>query len=434
MFCFRDRMESGIIDGESSERWYMSLGPIITDVFGSELPIRIRGYDGTDVGPPHATTTLILGSPDALTRMITAPGEVGLARGYVTGDIRIEGDIYEVLELRHALAGGTFSASRKLSLLQQVKLRDLRWLPPPPEEYHGWIRSHTRRSDASAISHHYDVSNEFYRFVLGPSLTYSCAVFGSRADSLEEAQENKHELICTKLGLRPGMRLLDVGCGWGSMVVHAVKHHQVTAVGVTISQNQADLAEKRVAEEGLANKIDIRLQDYRDVDDGPFDAISSIGMFEHVGLKRLEQYFVKMVDLLAPGGRLLNHAISRSESPKSRVIRRRDFIQRYVFPHGELHEVGGVVTALQDAGLEVRHVENLREHYALTLRRWVANLEENWESAVLEVGEARARVWRLYMAASAVNFEDNHLHIDQVVAVKTPSSGKASVPLRPVWS
>jgi cyclopropane-fatty-acyl-phospholipid synthase len=412
----------------------MSLGSIITDIFGSELPIRIRAYDGTDVGPRHARTTLILGSPDALTRMIMAPGDVGLARAYVAGDIRIEGDIYEALELRHALPGGRFSASRMRSLVRQVKLRDLRWLPPPSEEYHGWIRSHTRRSDASAISHHYDVSNEFYRFVLGPSLTYSCAVFDSPAESLEEAQENKHGLICAKLGLRPGMRLLDVGCGWGSMMLHAVKHHQVTAVGVTISQNQADLAEKRVAEEGLADKIDIRLQDYRDVDDGPFDAISSIGMFEHVGLKRLEQYFAKMVDLLEPGGRLLNHAISRTESPKGRVIRRRDFVQRYVFPDGELHEVGRVVTALQDVGLEVRHVENLREHYALTLRRWVANLEENWESAVLEVGEGRARVWRLYMAASAVNFEDNHLHIDQVVAVKTPSSGRASVPLRPVWS
>jgi cyclopropane-fatty-acyl-phospholipid synthase len=157
-------------------------------------------------------------------------------------------------------------------------------------------------------------------------------------------------------------------------------------------------------------------------------------MFEHVGLKRLEQYFAKMVDLLEPSGRLLNHAISRTESGRRSLIRRRDFVQRYVFPDGELHEVGSIVTALQDAGLEVRHVENLREHYALTLRRWVTNLEENWESVVREVGEARARIWHLYMAASAVNFEDNHLHIDQVVAVKTPSSGRASVPLRPVWS
>jgi cyclopropane-fatty-acyl-phospholipid synthase len=365
--------------------------------------------------------------------MVTSPGEVGIARAYVAGDLCINGNIYDALDLRHVLPGGTLSANELRSLVQQVELRNLRWLPPPPEEHRGWIRSHTRRSDASAISHHYDVSNDFYRLVLGPSLTYSCAVFDSPADSLEQAQQNKHELICTKLDLQPGMRLLDVGCGWGSMVLHAVKHHDVTAVGVTISQNQAALAAERVAEDGLSGKIEIRLQDYRDIRDGPFDAISSIGMFEHVGLARLGQYFATMTDLLAPGGRIVNHAISKAETGRRRIIRRRGFIERYVFPDGELHEVGRIVTALQDAGLEVRHVENLREHYALTLRRWVANLEENWEAVVREAGEARARIWRLYMAASAVSFEDNHLHIDQVVAVRTPPSGRASVPLRPQW-
>jgi cyclopropane-fatty-acyl-phospholipid synthase len=411
----------------------LSLGSIITDAFGSELPVRIKAYDGTDVGPQDANTTLTLRSPDAVTRMVVSPGEIGIGRAYVAGDLSIEGDIYDALELRHALPGGRLSAGHLRSLAQQINLKDLRWLQPPPEEHRGWIRSHTRRSDASAISHHYDVSNEFYRIVLGPSLTYSCAVFDALEDSLEQAQENKHELICTKLNLEPGMRLLDVGCGWGGMVLHAVKHHGVTAVGVTISQNQADLAEKRVVDAGLTGSIDIRRQDYRDVDDEPFDAISSIGMFEHVGLKRLEQYFAKMANLLTPGGRIVNHAISRAEPGRRHIIHRRNFIERYVFPDGELHEVGSIVTALQDGGLEVRHVENLREHYALTLRRWVANLEENWDSAVSEVGEARAKIWRLYMAASAVNFEDNHLHVDQVVAVRTPSSGMASVSLRPRW-
>ena len=411
----------------------MSLGSAITDVLGFELPVRIRAYDGTDLGPRDAATTLTIRSPDAVIRMVTSPGAVGIARAYVAGDLWIDGDIYDVLDLRHVLPGGTLSVSQLRSLLQQVELRNLRWLQPPPEEHRGWIRSHTRRSDASAISHHYDVSNDFYRLVLGSSLTYSCAVFDSPADSLEQAQENKHELICTKLDLVPGMRLLDVGCGWGSMVLHAVKHHDVTAVGVTISQNQADLAAERVAADGLSGKIEVRLQDYRDIRDGPFDAISSIGMFEHVGRARLGQYFGRMSNLLTPGGRIVNHAISKTETARRRVIRRRGFIERYVFPDGELHEVGRIVTALHDAGLEVRHVENLREHYALTLRRWVANLEENWESVVREAGEARARIWRLYMAASAVNFEDNHLHIDQVVADRTPPSGRASVPLRPQW-
>lgn len=419
---------------ERSSRCHVSLGSALTDVLGSDLPIRIRAYDGTDVGPRDAATTVTLHSPDAVTRMVTFPGEVGIARAYVAGDLEIDGDIYDALDLRHLLPGERIRAGQMRSLIRQVELRNLRRLPLPPEEYRGWIASHTRRSDAAAISHHYDVSNEFYRLVLGPSLTYSCAVFDSPEDSLEQAQENKHELICTKLNLRPGMRLLDVGCGWGGMVLHASKHHGVEAVGVTISQNQADLAAERVDDAGLSGRIEIRLQDYRDVRDGPFDAISSIGMFEHVGSRRLGQYFAKMTDLLAPRGRIVNHAISRIKTERRGIIHRRRFIERYVFPDGELHEVGSIVTALQDAGLEVRHVENLREHYALTLRRWVANLEENWDSAVRDVGEARARIWRLFMAASAVSFEDNHLHLGQVVAVRTPPSGRASVPLRPRWS
>ena len=410
------------------------LRSVITDAFGSDLQIRIRAYDGTDVGPKSAATTLTIRSPDALSRIVTAPGEIGLARAYVAGDIVIEGNIYDILDLRHSMPGARLSTRHLLDVARQVGLRNIRRLPPPPEEHRGRFRSHTRRSDALAISHHYDVSNDFYRMVLGPSLTYSCAVFDSPTDTLEQAQGNKHELICRKLGLKPGMRLLDVGCGWGAMVLHAVKHHGVEAVGVTISRDQADLAAKRVAAQGLSSKVDIRMQDYRDVHDGPYDAISSIGMFEHVGRRRLEQYFSKMAEVLRPGGRFVNHAISRPKKERRTIVPRRNFIDRYVFPDGELHEVGSVVTALQAAGLEVRHLENLREHYALTLRRWVANLEENWEPAVAEVGAARARIWRLYMAASAVNFEDNHLHIDQVVAIRTPASGLSSMPLHPRWA
>lgn len=229
------------------------------------------------------------------------------------------------------------------------------------------------------------------------------------------------------------MRLLDIGCGWGGMVLHAVKYHGVEAVGVTISQNQVDLALKRVAEEGSTDRIDIRLQDYRDIDDGPFNAISSIGMFEHVGSQRFGTYLDQVNELLAPGGRMVNHAISRPKPSQSTRLHRSSFIDRYVFPDGELHEVGSVISALQDRGLEVRHMENLREHYALTLRRWVMNLEANWDGAVADVGEGRARVWRLYMAACAVMFDDNQVHVDQVLAVKTPESGKTSLPLRSDW-
>ncbi|HIE20988.1 MAG TPA: methyltransferase domain-containing protein, partial [Acidimicrobiia bacterium] len=350
----------------------MSVEAFVQDLLGSDLPVRIRAYDGSDVGPADARTTVILRSPEALARMVTAPGELGLARAYVAGALDIEGDIYGLMELRRFLPEVKLTPRQVWALLKLVGLKNLRRIPPPPEEHRpSRGRLHSKRRDADAISHHYDVSNEFYELVLGPSMTYSCAVFSDPSETLEQAQANKYELICRKLGLRPGMRLLDIGCGWGGMVIHAAQHHGVEAVGITLSQNQVEYARKWVAEAGLTDRVEIRLQDYRDVDDGPFDAVSSIGMFEHVGLARLGTYFDQISQLLRPGGRVLNHAISRPSSTEAQRIRRRSFIDRYVFPDGELHEVGTVISALQDRGLEVRHMENLREHYALTLRRWV---------------------------------------------------------------
>jgi len=250
----------------------------------------------------------------------------------------------------------------------------------------------------------------------------------------------RYELICRKLDLREGMRLLDVGCGWGGMALHAARRHGASVVGVTLSSRQVEWAQKAVADAGLADRVEIRLQDYRDVLDGPFDAISSIGMFEHVGLRNLGLYFQRLYRLLRPGGRLLNHGIGRPARPGARMrggvpvtprrFARRSFIDRYVFPDGELHEVGAVVSTMQAAGFEVRHLESLREHYAVTLRAWVANLEANWEEAVAEVGSARARVWRLYMAASALNFEAGRTQVHQVLAVRA-DRGRSGVPLRP---
>ncbi len=411
----------------------MTLESFISDWIGTDLPVRLIAYDGTDVGPKDAATTVVIRSRDALVRIVTAPGELGLARAYVSGDLDIDGDIYDFLELRNLLPELKFTPRQVRDLLRVVGIGNLRRIPPPPEEHRGRGRLHSRGRDASSISYHYDVSNEFYRMILGPSMTYSCAVFATPTDTLEQAQTEKYDLICRKLGLRPGMRLLDIGCGWGGMVMHAAENYGVRAVGVTVSQNQVDLASKRVVEAGLADVVEIRLQDYRDVDDGPFDAISSIGMFEHVGLPRLGTYFTQVSDLLVPGGRLMNHAISRDRPVSRGRVRRSPFIDRYVFPDGELHEVGSVVSALQERGLEVRHIENLREHYGMTLRRWVENLDRNWDDAVGEVGEARARIWRLYMAGCAVLFEDNRIHIDQVLAVNTPESGISGMPLRPDW-
>jgi cyclopropane-fatty-acyl-phospholipid synthase len=412
----------------------VTVEPFLRDVLGSDLPVRVMAYDGTDLGPRGAATTVTLRSSDALIRMITAPGELGIARAYIAGDIEIEGSIYDVLELRHAVPSVKFSPGQVRDLVRLVGVRNVRRMQPPPEEHRAKRgRLHSKRRDAAAISHHYDVSNEFYELVLGTSMTYSCAVFTETGDTLVHAQETKYELICRKLGLRPGMRLLDIGCGWGGMVLHAAKNHGVEAVGISLSQNQVDYGKKRVVEAGLANVVDIRLQDYRDVPDGPFDAVSSIGMFEHVGHEMLGRYFDQIHSLLSPGGRFLNHAISRTTTSTGNQGSRSAFIERYVFPDGELHEVGTVISALHDRGLEVRHMENLREHYALTLRHWVANLEDHWDDAVALTSEGRARVWRLYMAASAVNFEDNHLHVDQVLALKADESGRNLLPLRPDW-
>ena len=346
------------------------------------------------------------------------------------------------------LGGLRFAPSQIRGLLKEVGLRAMTKSPPiPPEEVKLGSRftAHTKRQDKKSITHHYEVSNDFYRMVLGPSWTYSCAVFENQTDSLEQAQANKYELICRKLGLEPGMRLLDVGCGWGGMLLHAAKHYDVEAVGITISEAQASLARERVKEAGLEDQIEIRLQDYRDLSDGPFDAISSIGMFEHVGLAHLTDYFEILRGLLAPSGRLLNHQIGRTPMPPiGRIIKReqvavaRDgFIHRYVFPDGELHEVGDVVGQMQRIGLEARHMESIREHYALTLRHWVSNLEANWDQAVAEVGEGRARVWRLYMAATSVNFKVGQIQVHQILGVKLPKAGAAMgqslTPLRHRW-
>ncbi|MZE51382.1 methyltransferase domain-containing protein, partial [Streptomyces sp. SID5770] len=306
---------------------------------------------------------------------------------------------------------------------------------PPAEEVRGRSGGrHTRRRDRQAIGHHYDVGNDFYALVLGPSMVYSCA-YWTPGGTLEEAQRDKLDLVARKLDLKEGDRLLDVGCGWGSMALHAAREYGARVVGVTLSREQAAHARERVAEEGLTDRIEIRVQDYRDVADGPYDAISSIGMAEHVGAVKYREYADVLYGLLRPGGRLLNHQISRRPEPDEAAYAIDPFIDAYVFPDGELAPMGRTLTTLEDAGFEVRDVEALREHYALTLRRWVANLEADWDRAVRLVSPGRARVWRLYMAASAVSFERNRIGVNQFLAVKTPAPGTSGMPLRPrAWT
>jgi cyclopropane-fatty-acyl-phospholipid synthase len=406
-------------------------GGFVRSLLGADLPVRIEFFDGTSVGPPTADTVVRVRSMDAVRRIVQAPGELGFARAYVAGDLEVDGSMDDVLALRDRLPHPRVTPRQWVDAVRLLRPSDLRPLPPPPEEARIRGRLHTRGRDAAVISHHYDVSNRFYELVLGPAMTYSCALWSDPDVGLEAAQWAKHELVCQKLALRPGMRLLDIGCGWGSLVRHAARHHGVEAVGVTISREQAQWARQRVADDGLDDRVQIRVQDYRDITDGPYDAVSSVGMFEHVGLARLGEYFEQVHRLAAPGARFLNHAISRPPGARPGFARR-SFVQRYVFPDGELHEVGSVVTAMQAAGFEARHSEDLREHYALTLRAWLANLEQHWDEAVALVGAGRARVWRLYMAGSAAGFEAARIGVHQVLGLRDPEA--AHFPLRPDWS
>ncbi|MFI5046770.1 MAG: class I SAM-dependent methyltransferase [Acidimicrobiia bacterium] len=408
-------------------------------MLGADIPVEVRAYDGSRFGKPDARTAIVVRSPDALRRIVTAPSELGFARAYVSGELDIDGDIFDVITVTRYVEQLRVGPRELIAAVRLLGATGIKHLPPPPEEARLHGKRHSRARDAAAIAHHYDVSNDFYCMVLGPSLTYSCAVWSDSTATLEEAQAAKYELVCQKLGLHAGMRLLDVGSGWGGMLIHAAQHHGVYAVGVTLSRPQADFARDRVAELGLRDLVEVRFDDFRDIDDGPFDAISSIGMFEHVGLSELDRYFRRCRALLRPQGRFLNHGISRPAHTGRKTHRRfepralrRGFTDRYVFPDGELHEVGDVVSAMQDADFEVRHLESLREHYARTLRCWVGNLEEHWDHAVREVGAGRARVWRLYMAAAAYGFERDDAQIHQVLATAT-AGGSSGLPLRPTF-
>jgi cyclopropane-fatty-acyl-phospholipid synthase len=401
----------------------------------TELPLRLRGWDGSITGPAGAPVVAVR-SRRALRRMLWSPGQLGLGRAYVAGEIDMEDDVFATFAaLRSAgrlVQDGPASEPtwrERLALLgTAVRLGAIGPEPAPPAEEAdlGRIgRRHSRSRDAAAISHHYDVGNDFYELVLGPSMVYSCAVWASPETGLDAAQAAKLDLVCRKLGLAPGSRLLDVGCGWGSMAIHAAQHYGATVVGITLSEEQARMARKRVAEAGLTDKVDIRVQDYRAVDDGPFDAISSIGMAEHVGRDQMPEYVAQLHRLLRPGGRLLNHAISWNSGTS--VWNPDTFIARYVFPDGELLGLGEMVGLLESHDLEVLDVEALRQHYALTLRAWVQLLEDNWDAAVAASSEGRARVWRLYMAASALTFEAGDMGVNQVLLQK---AGGEQPPLR----
>jgi cyclopropane-fatty-acyl-phospholipid synthase len=394
--------------------------------------VGFRAYDGSSAESSDAVGVVEIRSPRALRYLATAPGELGIARAYVMGDLEIHGDLHAtILELLF---------HRREPVAWAEILRGLRrWMfrrpaIPPEEVKPAWrrgLRRHTKARDARAISHHYDASNHFYELVLGPTMAYSCAVFPAPGTSLEQAQREKFDLICRKLDLKPGQRLLDIGAGWGGLVRHAAERYGVRALGVTLSREQADWAQRAIFEAGLHRRAEVRLLDYRDLGENEFDAISSVGVMEHIGTAGLGSHFQAMAARLRERGRMLNHAISRATGHQGQ--RGGPLIDRYVFPDGELQSLGTVIAAMHDHGLEVRHEENLREHYVMTLGEWGANLERHWTHAVAEVGERRARVWRLYMALSRVGFQVNRIQIHQVLGVRVSDDGSSGMPLRPDW-
>ncbi|WP_288797917.1 cyclopropane-fatty-acyl-phospholipid synthase family protein [uncultured Arsenicicoccus sp.] len=417
------------------------VGDLVEAVTEGPLPLRLTAYDGTDLGPRDSDVAVHVASEEGLRYIVSAPGDLGMARAYLTDNLVLrgvhEGDPYELFRrIKREVRSRRPAPSELAALLRGFGPRVV--VPPPApamEALPRWRRAvrslDPRQRAAASISSHYDVSNAFYERVLGPSMAYTCAVFDSPDATLEQAQERKFALVADKLALRPGQRLLDVGCGWGGMAMHAAREHGVSVLAVTLSREQASWGREAVGRAGLSGQVEVRHADYRDVTEGDFDAVSSIGLTEHVGVRGYDGYFRFLHGRLREGGRLLNHCITRADGRAG--FRPEPFTDRYVFPDGELAPPGLVMSACHDAGFEVQHDENLRLHYALTLQRWCQNLVDSWDFCVADAGLATARVWGLYMAGSRMAFEANWLQLHQVLATKVGADGASSFPLRPDW-
>ncbi len=407
----------------------MKIAEAIALVLGPDSRVAVRAYDNSEAGPTDPLATMVLRNPTALQYMVTAPSDLGLARAYVTGAIDVEGDLRQAVTELAQVDPKRLSPADFVAIGRTVGLKHVRRPPIPPQEVRmSGLRRHTKRRDAAAISHHYDVSNGFYQQILGPSMAYTCAVFPTPDATLEQAQEFKFDLVCRKLGLQPGMRLLDVGCGWGGMAVHAAREYGAAVTAVTLSRQQADYGAKLVAELGLSNLVEVRHGDYRDVAETGFDRVSSIGLTEHIGYRNYPAYFAFLLSKLNPEGRLLNHTITRNDGTQR--AKSGGFINRYIFPDGELAGPAQVMGAMNDAGFEIQHEENFRLHYAETLHRWSDNLMADWEGAVAEVGMLKARTWRLYLTFSRVGFEINRIQLHQFLGTVTTAAGESGYPWR----
>ncbi|ALL77900.1 Cyclopropane-fatty-acyl-phospholipid synthase [Pseudonocardia sp. Ae168_Ps1] len=419
------------------------LASLLEDVLGAPLPVRLRAWDGSEAGHPGSPDdphppTVIVRRRRALRRLLWSPGELGLARAFVSGDLDVDGDVADGLSRFWQLARPGSGAVRpdlrqKVSALRTAaRLRAVGPPPKPPaSEARLGGRLHTRRRDSDAISHHYDLSNEFYAFLLDPQMAYSCG-YWTRDEgpdyTLVDAQRDKLDLICRKLGLGPGMRLLDVGCGWASLLVHAAEHYGVHATGVTLSAQQRDYGVERVRRAGLSDRVEIRLQDYREIDDQPFDAVASIEMGEHVGQDNYPVYAERLHRLLRPHGRLLLQQMSRGSAGANTAPGGGAFMESYVAPDMYMRPLGETLGFLERAGHEIVDVHSLREHYVWTVRPWLETLQRHRETAVRMIGEEQWRIWLLYLAGAALAFEENRMGVHQVLTVRPGTDGTSGLP------
>ena len=381
-----------------------------------DRPFTVELWDGSRIPSTRHGPTVRAHSPRAIGHLLRAPGELGLGRAYVCGELDVD-DLDGIVALLGRWRAPRLGPVRRLRLVgAAVRAAGLRRPPKSPAaELRPSRRRHTKRRDAAAVRHHYDVSNEFFALFLDETMTYSCALFEQGTETLEDAQRAKLELICRKLGLEPGMRMLDIGCGWGSLAIHAAREHGASVWGITLSEPQAELAGDRAREAGVADRVEVRVMDYRDLRAESFDAVASIGMVEHVGEARIDQYAAQIARVLEPGGRVLNHGITAIPPEKGGAHIGGEFSNRYVFPDGELLNLSRMLLAFERAGFEALHVENLHTDYAETLRHWTQRFESNLDQAERLAAAERVRVWRLYLRAARNSFETGRNAVYQLL-------------------
>jgi cyclopropane-fatty-acyl-phospholipid synthase len=426
-----------------------SLLSLTEDTLGLTLPIRLRAWDGSEAGVPGAPVVVIR-DKRALRHIIWKPGELGVARAYVQGDLDVEGDLGDGLRamwdaVRDARLADERAGRPQIGPRQVVRAAALavrlgaigRRPAAPAAESNLTGELHSKERDQAAISHHYDLSNDFYELILDPNMAYSSGYHVTPEMTLEEAQTAKLHLICKKLGLQPGMKMVDIGSGWGSLTLFAAEHYGVHVTGVTLSVEQRDYVMGKAAERGLADRVDVSLRHFRDLEasgvrDGEIDAIASIEMGEHVGDAEYVVFVDSIYRYLKPGGRALIQQMSRSNDAPGDSPGGGPFIETYIAPDMHMKPLAKTIGLIAASGLEIRDVQAMREHYPQTVAGWARKLEENWDVAVKLIGEENARVWRLYLVGGALAFEENRMGVDQILSVKPSPRGVSGMPTSPM--